>query len=325
MQEQRPRGYNPVTVASHVQTSGLDTLPLPGEQISRLIDRLAFQANRTAKSPTSDPVHDLRVAIRRLEQGLVTFKVHLPRKQVKRIRKQLKAVLSSAGALRDYDVAARILSKTGQPGAADLHREVKVRRKDAEKSLLVKLKRLSLRTRASKWRDDLKLNAPQADFHAGMLETMARSTMPRLAQNLFAAGEAAAAHGSVEKLHDFRILVKKFRYALELFVPIYGPVAEEWMREIRSVQSILGTINDYHTVLSIAGDVGGSTKLQAALKKSERRKIRQFREIWNDRFSRGTAASWIRTLRGGGENRRVVRKPTTRSTAVGQELAAARA
>ena len=130
--------------------------------------------------------------------------------------------------------------------------------------------------------------------------------MPRLAQNFFAAGEAAAARSSVEKLHDFRILVKKFRYALELFVPIYGPVAEEWMREIRSVQSILGTINDYHTVLSIAGDVGGSTKLQAALKKSERRKIRQFSEIWSERFSRATATSWIRALRSGGENRRVV-------------------
>jgi CHAD domain-containing protein len=323
--EYRSQGYNPVTVANHVRTSGLDKLSQPGEQISRLVDRLAFQANRTAKSPTSDAVHDLRVAIRRLEQALVTFKVHLPRKQVKRIRKQLKAVLSCAGVLRDYDVAARILSKIGQPGAAALHREVQARRTDAEKALLVKLRRLSLRTRASKWRDDLKLNAPQPDFDAGMLGTMARSAMPRLAQNLFDAGEEAASHSSVERLHDFRILVKKFRYALELFVPVYGSVAEGWMREIRSVQSILGAINDYHSVLSIAGDVGRSNKLQGALKKSERRKIRQFHEIWNERFSRPTAARWIRALRSAGEERRVVRKPITGSTAVMQEAAAARA
>jgi CHAD domain-containing protein len=290
-----------------------------------LIDRLAFQANRTAKSPNSDAVHDLRVAIRRLEHALVTFKVHLPRKQMKKIRKQLKAVLSCGGALRDYDVAARILSKIRQPGAAALHREVRARRRDAEKALLVTLKRLSLRTRVSKWRDDLELNAPQADFHARMLGTMARSTMPRLAQSFFDAGEAAVTHGSAERLHDFRILVKKFRYTLELFVPIYGSLADGWLREIRSAQSILGAINDYHSVLSIAGDVGPDKKLQAALKKSERRKIRQFRAIWSERFSGPVSARWVRALRSGGEDRPIVRKPINGSEATAQEAIAARA
>jgi CHAD domain-containing protein len=323
LQECRLQGYNSVTVANHVRTSSLDKLSQPVEQISRLIDRLAFQANRTAKSSNSDAVHDLRVAIRRLEQALVTFRVHLPRKQMKRIRKQLKAVLSCAGALRDYDVAARILSRIGQPAAAALHREVRARRKDAEKALLVRLKRLSLRTRV--WRDDLKLNAPQTDFHARMLGTMARSAMPRLAQSFFEAGEAAATHGSAERLHDFRILVKKFRYTLELFVPIYGSLAEGWMREIRLAQSILGAINDYHSVLSIAADAGCDNKLQAALKKSERRKIRQFRAIWSERFSGPVSARWVRALRGSGEGRSIVRKPITGSTVAAQEALAARA
>jgi CHAD domain-containing protein len=324
LQEYQPQGYNSVTVANHVPASSLDKLSQPVEQISRLIDRLAFQANRTAKSPTSDAVHDLRVSIRRLEQALVTFKVNLPRKQVKRIRKQLKAVLSCAGALRDYDVAARILSKIGQPGAVALHREVRARRKDAEKALLVRLRRLSLRTRVSKWRDDLKLNAPQAVFHAKMLGTTARGTMPGLAQRFFDAGEAAATHGSAERLHDFRILVKKLRYSLELFASVYGSVAEEWMREIRSAQSILGAINDYHSVLSIAGDVGCENKLQAALKKSERRKIRQFRAVWSERFSGAASARWVRALHSG-EDRPIVRKPITGNAAVAQEVIAARA
>ena len=149
--------------------------------------------------------------------------------------------------------------------------------------------------------------------------------MPRQAKKLFEAGEAAATQSSVERLHDFRILVKKFRYSLELFIPIYGSVAEGWMREIRSAQSILGAINDYHSVLSIAGDVGGDSKLQAALKKSERRKVRQFRAIWSERFSGPVSARWARALRSSGEGRSIVRKPITGSTVATQEALAARA
>jgi len=267
--------------------------------------------------------------MRRSDRALVAFKVHLPRKPAKRIRKQLKSVLSSAGAVRDYDIAAGILSKMDRPGAAALHRDVRARRKTAEKSLLLRLKRLSLRTRVSKWCDDLNLDAPQPDFQPQMLGTMARNTMPRLARSFFDAGDLAAARGSAERLHDFRILAKKFRYTLELFAPGYGPVAEEWMRNIRSVQSVLGTINDYRTVLTMAERAGSSPKLLAALKRSERRKIREFRQLWSERFTRPEAARWIRALRAGGEGtlreRRIPRKPVASSTtavAIGKAAAA---
>lgn len=240
----------------------------------------------------------------------MTFKAYVPRKSVKRIRKQLKAVLSCAGALRDYDIAGKILARTRQPGAASLHRRIHARRKDAEKALLPRLKHLSLRTRASQWGNDLKLNAPQADFHADTLRTLARETLPRLAQRFFQAGDTASAHSSGEKLHDFRIRAKKFRYSLELFVPVYGAVAEEWTREIKSVQAILGAMNDYRTVLAIATDAGCSNKLKSSLKKSERRKIRQFRTLWEERFS-GSAAAFLHALRLHGEEVRVPRKPIT--------------
>jgi hypothetical protein len=64
-------------------------------------------------------------------------------------------------------------------------------------------------------------------------------------------------------------------------------------------------------------------KVLVALKKSERRKIRQFRQTWSELFSRPVAARWIRALRGGGEERWIVRKPITGSAAVVQEAAAA--
>lgn len=290
----------------------------------RRIERLAFQGNRTSKSPNPDAVHDLRVAIRRADQALVTFKRYLPRKAAKRIRKQLKTVLASAGTLRDLDIGIEILSKNGQPDAAELRRAIRVRRKFGERSLLTRLKRLSLRTRVSRWCDDLKLDGRREGFEAD-LRTLATSTLPRLAQRFFEAGQTASAQHSGEKLHEFRIRAKKFRYTLELFLPLYGTKAEEWTRKIKSVQTILGSMNDYRSVFAMAAEFGAGRKLQASLKRSERRKIRQFRKVWTEHFSHAAAQEWMRLLRAPRGEHPIARKPIATATEPAQNALAARA
>jgi CHAD domain-containing protein len=298
-------------------------MPAPGEQIRRLIERLAFQANRTAKTSNPDAVHDLRVAIRRTEQALVTFKALLPRKAVKRTRKQLKSVLAAAGAVRDCDIGIKTLLKIDQPEAAELRRHIRVRRKQAEQSLLAGLKHLSLRTRLSRWFADLQLHACQAELPAETRPIGPRA-LARLAQRFFEAGESAASNHSGEKLHEFRIQAKKFRYTLELFVPVYGSALEERIGEIKSVQSILGRMNDYRSVLAMAADFGVGKKLKASLKRSERRKVREFREIWTERFSHATAAEWKRFLAARPQHR-PPRKPVTSATTPSHRDIAARA
>jgi len=302
--------YNLITVSPQEPSSERKASP-PTEQVRRLIERLAFEAHYTAKSPTPDAVHDLRVAIRRLQQGLVTFKVHFPRKFAKKIRKQLKAVMTAAGAVRDCDIAANILLQTGQPGAVRLHRQVRSQRQDAETSMLITLKRLSVRTRFSKWCHELNLDAQQVHFDEETVEAMAWSAVPRLARRFFEAGEAAAAHGSSEKLHAFRILAKKFRYTLELFAPLYGDAAKKYLGEIKSVQSVLGRMNDYRTVLSMAAEEGAGKKLRSALKRAEHRNIGQFRDAWAKKFAPPTPAKWVRTL--GSRRDLVVRMPVRAS------------
>lgn len=261
------------------------------------MERLAFEANRTAKSPGADAVHDLRVAIRRLQQGLVTFKELFPRKPAKRIRKQLKAVLAAAGKLRDCDIALEILTRTAQPGAAALERHVHGARRTAERSLRLVLKHLSLRKRISKWCRQLSMDTSQPGPGPQPLRALAEETLPRLAQRFFRTGDAAASHANGETLHAFRILAKKFRYTLELFLSIYGAGAEECLEQIRSIQAILGRTNDYRTVWQMAVAAGSSEKLQAALKRSEQRKIRQFRRAWTRQFSSPDTARWLRVLR----------------------------
>jgi len=136
----------------------------------------------------------------------------------------------------------------------------------------------------------------------------AKGTLPQLAQRFFDAGKAAS-QTSGERLHEFRILAKKFRYTLELFVPVYSG-SGEWMREIKKVQSILGAMNDYRTVHSLATDLKCDKELRAALKRSEHRLARQFCQIWRERFSDTIAASWIEALKADGDSHGIFRKPT---------------
>jgi CHAD domain-containing protein len=147
------------------------------------------------------------------------------------------------------------------------------------------------------------------------LRAAGKHILPRLAQQFFDTGETSSSHASGEKLHDFRILTKKFRYTLELFATVYPGRAEEWMREIKAVQSVLGAMNDYRSVQSIVADLGCDAKLLKALKCSEGRKVRQFRRIWAERFSRSTAAQWIEWLEDG--------IPTSRKPITDHEVPAA--
>jgi CHAD domain-containing protein len=320
--EKARRCYNLVTLSRQEQPQSFEKLSPPAEQIRRLVERLAFQANRVGKSAGAAPVHDLRVAVRRLGSAIATYRVHLPRKPFKRIRKQLKTVLSAAGAVRDYDIAGEILTRTRQPGAIALKRCAHELRRENEKSLLRILKNLSLRTRTSKWCDNLSLNASPADFQVDTLEGIATGSLPRLSRRFFDAGERAARSGSLAELHNLRIRAKQFRYTLELFLPIYGGLSQDWVREVRSVQSILGAINDYRTVLSLATEVGCGNKLRAALKRSQCRKIRTFREVWTERFSGPRAAQWARSLRTPGGRRKPAPKPISASAAREQKALA---
>ena len=287
----------------------------------RLLERVVFQGNRTAKGPSPEAVHDLRVAIRRAEQALVTFKPLLQRKAVKKIRKQLKTVLSAAGAVRDFDIAIKILLKIEHPEAADLRRDIRTQRKMAERTLLTRLKRLSLRTRISKWLADLELHRLHAEPKPET-QIEAAGSLPQLAQRFFKAGQSAAFHDSGETLHEFRIEAKKLRYTLELFVPVYGAAMEERIQKLKTVQTVLGKMNDYRSVLAFARNANCGKTLIAALKKSERRQVLEFRAVWAEQFSGSVPDDWKRALKPSRQEHKISRKPITSSEMPPQNAAA---
>jgi CHAD domain-containing protein len=271
--------------------------------IARLLERLAYQVSVTAHSPGAENIHDLRVAVRRFEQALVTFREALPSRDVKRIRRKLKNLMGHAGDVRDCDVAHKILAKCQEPGASALKGRLADERKAKLPGLTAALRRWGARRTSSKWRAALLPVAADGTFH---------HHLSKLARKFLAHGEAAAkSKTSSEALHAFRIEGKKFRYTLELLEPIYGALAQDWLEKLKPLQSALGDVHDSRMARTVAARFNAAPEVEAWLKARQRKKTREFRRLWDEVF--GTSSDNRRLIAG---LRQTPRKPMARSTAV---------
>src|SRR6266566_5394374 len=198
-------------------TGSTETRRFAVEQVDKLIGQLAFQISRARKSHDPGPVHDLRVAIRRFAQSFILFRACFPAKDVKKIRQRLKEIMTQAGEVRDCDIAVKLLSKSKLEEAGAFKARLQSQRKEAERILLDTLRRWKERRTSLKWRTRLQgASAAEKQTPPGTVEETAMRKLPRMAKEFFDRGrKSAGASGSAEKLHEFRITTKKFRYTLE--------------------------------------------------------------------------------------------------------------
>ncbi len=264
-------------------------------QATRLLERLAFQINGAVHSPQADAIHDLRVAIRRFAQVLSACKACFPPRPVRKIRRRLKPIMTLAGQVRDTDVALQLIASAG---AKSLEAQLCARRKTAAKSLVASLKHWTARKSVSKWRSALESGIPPRELRQSKAEAFAHRELPRLAARFFREGaRAAAPESSAGERHRFRLAAKKFRYTLELFAEFYSPAAAQWIAQVKELQSLLGAMNDCRAVRDLVAALGGNPKIEASLKKRQRRKTLEFRRAWAARFGAADAArQWIERL-----------------------------
>ena len=127
-------------------------------QTRTLLRRFAYQVNQTARTSNADSIHDLRVAIRRMQQCLRVFRQYLPKHEARRVRRKLKDLLSLAAKVRDHDIALELLGAWGGAGArSKLAAGLQDERKQREKELLSAVRRASRDNFSRKWRSRLEL------------------------------------------------------------------------------------------------------------------------------------------------------------------------
>jgi CHAD domain-containing protein len=306
-----------------------ETHRFASNQADKRLGRLAFEINHALKSRNADAIHDLRVALRRFSQALRVFKRCFRGKEVRKIRGDVKRTLAMAGEVRNCDIALKLLSKSKQAVRADLPTQLQTRRREAERTLIASLKRWMERKSSRRWRAALETAATKTVPTSGRASVTrtAQQTLPRLAEAFFERGHRAAKDkASPAELHQFRLASKKFRYSLELFLPLYGPLLKPALEKIKQVQSLLGDINDCETVRKMILQYKGTGGIATWLKSKERKRIEEFQKCWLETL--GTEAelrSWKNLLRHSVGKTQAARKPAARSTAASGTLRRTRA
>ena len=127
------------------------------EQTATLLRRLAYQVTQAAKSADADAIHDLRVAIRRLNRCLQVFAQFYPHRSRKKVRRKLGEMMDGAAEVRDRDIAAALLRASGVPPDAAALTVLARERAHAADRLSGVLKHFKQDSLSRRWRGELGL------------------------------------------------------------------------------------------------------------------------------------------------------------------------
>ncbi len=213
-----------------------------------------------------EPVHQMRVALRRLRSAVTVFRRVLDCAELQAATDGLKALSARLGPTREWDV---FLGETipmvsavfgGEPRLARLIATAERRRRECHATLRDFLRSAEFRQLGialaclagdGSWYPTLPEGAAQPvslpDFAADVLQRRLRKL--RRTEDL--AGLASA------ELHALRLKAKRLRYAAEIFAPLYpGKAPRRFIRRLTAVQDGLGKLNDRATAEKLLAELG---------------------------------------------------------------------
>lgn len=192
----------------------------------------------------SEAVHDVRVALRRLEEAVRLLPDDPGRTLIK---PALREVRHGCGDVRDTDVLAEALRSLAMP--AVLKRRavaLAARLKEERPRLAAKLQEL-LEGKAFTTAVGLLLSA--AAEHAGYVEKSLKRREKKRRRQLREALKEASAEKTPEAIHGARIAAKKLRYLLELAADAGEKGAGKEAKALKRLQKIAGKHHDAHVLM----------------------------------------------------------------------------
>jgi CHAD domain-containing protein len=223
-----------------------------------------------------EPIHQLRVSIRRLNAAFRLFAFDPPRK----LRRRMRRVMKSCGAVRDLDITIEVLQQTESAQDAVLLDHLREQRVRAQEKLACKL---------SKWRASDSFSACRERIQEAAFDTP-HFDLGRMIEQFFAAGSHAAEPGvSYREIHQFRILSKRFRYTLELF----ARRGSAELKLLKTLQDRLGELND---CVAAGGQLAAEGASDHGVPKLAEERARLFRALWKHDFGKRTQQRWMRQL-----------------------------
>lgn len=205
------------------------------------------ECDRTRIDFAPDPVHDLRVALRRcrsMADGLMTLDSHSAWKQMKKASKQL---FSRLGELRDVHVMVEWIERLGAPDDP-----VSVALLDLSRAQEETLKQEALaaldafnRKRWEGWSAVLTKRAERIAPDSPVFRHLALERWHGACQ----LHQRALRNRTKTAFHQLRIGLKKFRYTVENFLP---ELHAKWKDDLKTLQDALGEVHDLDVLWATA-------------------------------------------------------------------------
>ena len=206
-----------------------------------------------------EPLHQCRVATRRLREILPLCAADIPAGAAKRARRRLRRVGRALGGVREIDVAISLVAELSQKQTIGLTHGPRLRRhlhdeRDERRERM--LDRLATVNPRKLERDLAEVARAlgmrqQTDAWAQMLARR----MARRAQRVREVVSAAGALYITDRVHAVRIATKQLRYALEFAADTSEARTKVTVRRLKDIQESLGRLHDLEILQSMIQDL----------------------------------------------------------------------
>jgi len=232
--------------------------PKPRLGLRVWMDRVLVECDRAAAGFEADPVHDLRVALRRcrsLADGLMAIDSDPGWKDMKKAGKKL---FQSLGDLRDMHVMQEWVEKLGaadDPVTLKLLEHVHAREAEGEQQAFLQLQQFD-RKQWRQWSRVLPRRAGRVRLGSVVFRHLALEKWTA-AYDLH---KRAMRTRSQTALHELRIGIKRFRYTVENFLP---QLHASWGDDLKELQDLLGEVHDLDVLWATATQIAAFPDLDS--------------------------------------------------------------
>jgi len=249
-----------------------------GEAFAFLLGRFAEILLREAAQAgpaVSEPVHQMRIALRRLRSAIGLFDRAIRCPELAAGKAGLRLLGSALGPARDWDV---FVGATGRAVAVAFADDRRVQRllRAAERHRLAAyatlqhylasaefrrmITGLAVLAKARPWEaaglvGDAEA-ARRAELQTAPLASFAARALERRLRRLHSALDGDVETSPAETLHRLRLSGKRLRYAAEFFVPLFsGRGARRFVRRLATLQEHLGHLNDARVAANLMAEL----------------------------------------------------------------------
>lgn len=245
--------------------------------------RVLEECDRAGQSLAADPVHDLRVALRRCRSIGAALMLIDPDPAWKQMRKAGKRIFAPLGQLRDVQIAQEWTHKLDDPGdpgdpVTTALLQVLADHESKYKEEAARLLHAFDRKQWARWCRALPRRG--AGIRPGSRVFM-HIALERW-QEAYQLHRRAMRGRSAVALHDLRIGLKRFRYIVENFLPEQH---KAWIGDLKRLQDLLGDVHDLDVLwttarsLNVFPDAESRTRWRARIEQERVSRIAKYKEL----------------------------------------------